>query len=285
MRMFQLLKRPEMNLSARVFTCRADAEVHCVFTESCILPCPFPPGTEAVVHWILVTAGNPPVHSFYHNRDQLARQDQRYRGRTSLFKHQISRGNASLQLTGAKLQDQGRYKCYTNSTVNNDFKNIFPKVNHLFFAAPVGKVDLQQVGNRITCSSEGIFPKPELTWSTSPPSTVNVPNKPTVQKTEQLLYNISSSLTVSDSDSDLSYSCSISSGGNKRRATLFKTSKNSLWDFIHHDKDAPSSRSVILIIENVQNFLFESGAGAAAKYYVIPFLFFFYFSFHQYFTH
>uniref|UniRef100_A0A3B4XBP5 Immunoglobulin V-set domain-containing protein n=1 Tax=Seriola lalandi dorsalis TaxID=1841481 RepID=A0A3B4XBP5_SERLL len=69
---------------------------------------------------------NPSVHSFYYNTDQLAHQDQRYRGRTSLFKDQISRGNASLQLTGAKLQDQGRYKCYTSTLSGNQelFSNL-----------------------------------------------------------------------------------------------------------------------------------------------------------------
>uniref|UniRef100_A0A3B4YRT4 Ig-like domain-containing protein n=1 Tax=Seriola lalandi dorsalis TaxID=1841481 RepID=A0A3B4YRT4_SERLL len=39
----------------------------------------------------------------------------RYRGRTSLFKDQLSRGNASLQLTGVEIQDQGRYRCFVNA--------------------------------------------------------------------------------------------------------------------------------------------------------------------------
>uniref|UniRef100_A0A3B4TUS0 Ig-like domain-containing protein n=1 Tax=Seriola dumerili TaxID=41447 RepID=A0A3B4TUS0_SERDU len=186
--------------------------------ESCILPCSFQGDTDVIIHWNQVTAGNSPVHSFYYNKDQLAHQDQRFSGRTSVFEDQISGGNASLQLTGLQVQDQGRYKCYTgtNRGRNESFINL--KVD-----APVGKVDLQQVGNRITCSSEGIYPEPELTWSTSPPSTVTFKSQAEVQETEQLLYNIRSSLTVSDSDSDLSYSCSISTRRNKRRATLFKT--------------------------------------------------------------
>ncbi|XP_023254851.1 V-set domain-containing T-cell activation inhibitor 1-like, partial [Seriola lalandi dorsalis] len=177
---------------------RGDSEVSCVSMESCILPCSFQDDTEVIIHWNQVTAGDSPVHSFYYNKDQLAHQDQRFRGRTSLFKDQISGGNASLQLTGLQVQDQGRYKCYTgtNRGRNESFINL--KVD-----APVGKVDLQQVGNRITCSSERIYPQPELTWSTSPPSTVTFKNQAEVQETEQLLYNIRSSLTVSDSDSDL----------------------------------------------------------------------------------
>ncbi|KAG7231242.1 hypothetical protein INR49_012073 [Caranx melampygus] len=56
--------------------------------------------------------------------------------------------------------------------------------------APVVKVDFQQVGDNITCSSERIYPEPQLTWSTSPPSNVTFKNQTKVQETEQLLYNI-----------------------------------------------------------------------------------------------
>uniref|UniRef100_A0A4W6G2M8 Immunoglobulin V-set domain-containing protein n=1 Tax=Lates calcarifer TaxID=8187 RepID=A0A4W6G2M8_LATCA len=63
----------------------------------------------------LVTAGHLPVHSYYRNKDQFGLQDQFFRNRTSLFKDQISRGNASLQLTGVEVQDQGRYRCYTST--------------------------------------------------------------------------------------------------------------------------------------------------------------------------
>ncbi|KAI3354908.1 hypothetical protein L3Q82_004706 [Scortum barcoo] len=175
------------------------------------------PGTDVVLHWINVK-GDTIVHSYYNNRDQLAQQDQRFRGRTSLFKEQISRGNASLQLTEVEVQDQGRYKCFTSLVIGNKESFINVKVD-----APVGEVDIQQVGNRITCRSEGIYPEPELTWSTSPPSNVTFNNTATVQQTEQQLYNISSSLIVSDSVTDLVYICTVSTfRTNRRRASLFK---------------------------------------------------------------
>uniref|UniRef100_A0A3B4TZL4 Ig-like domain-containing protein n=1 Tax=Seriola dumerili TaxID=41447 RepID=A0A3B4TZL4_SERDU len=196
---------------------RGDSEVSCVFMESCILPCSFQGGTDVVIHWFQVTVGHLRVHSFYHNQDQLGHQVQRFRDRTSLFKDQISRGNASLQLTGVEVQDQGRYKCFTSVIRGNKDSFINLKVD-----APVGEVDLQQVGNRITCSSEGIYPEPELTWSTSPPSNLNLQHKTTIQKTEQLLYNISSSLILSGSD--LGYSCTVSTRRNRKRATLWQLS-------------------------------------------------------------
>ena len=83
--------------------------------ESCVLPCSFKPGPDVVIHWIQETMGNTYAHSYYRDQDQVTLQNQRFRGRTSLFKDQISRGNASLQLTGVKVQDQDKYKCYTST--------------------------------------------------------------------------------------------------------------------------------------------------------------------------
>uniref|UniRef100_A0A4W6G3M2 Ig-like domain-containing protein n=1 Tax=Lates calcarifer TaxID=8187 RepID=A0A4W6G3M2_LATCA len=190
-------------------------EVSCVFMESCILPCSFQSGADIKIQWIKETE-HIPVHSFYSNQDQLTDQDQQYINRTSLFKDQISRGNASLQLTGVEVQDPGRYRCFTIIHMQHQ--------HPLFLAAPVSKVNMEQVGNRIICSSEGIYPEPDLTWSTRPPSNLNLQNKPSIQQTEQQLYNISSSLILSDSETDLIYICTISTRKNWRRVTLFKTS-------------------------------------------------------------
>lgn len=87
------------------------------------------------------------------------------------------------------------------------------------FAAPVSKINLEQEGNRIICSSDGIYPEPKLTWSIEPPST------PTVHQTEQQLYNISSSLTLSDGVPDVVHTCTVTTRSNKRTATLLKPSK------------------------------------------------------------
>uniref|UniRef100_A0A3Q3LYW2 HERV-H LTR-associating 2b, tandem duplicate 2 n=1 Tax=Mastacembelus armatus TaxID=205130 RepID=A0A3Q3LYW2_9TELE len=197
-------------------------EVSCVFMKSCILPCSFQPGSDVVIHWIRVSTRdqpNQPIHSYYHNEDKLSHQDQRFRTRTSLLKDQISRGNASLQLTGVEFQDEGRYKCYT-STITAGNKETFINVK---VDAPVNKVNIEQVENRITCSSNGIYPEPELIWSTNPPSTLTLEAKTTVQQTEQQLYCISSLLILSDSVTDLDYICTVSTNRNERRTTLLKS--------------------------------------------------------------
>ncbi|XP_047423844.1 uncharacterized protein LOC124995485 [Mugil cephalus] len=95
---------------------RGDTDVSCYVEESCILPCSFQKDPEVVIHWTKLTEGLPRVHSFSKNQDQLEDQDQNFGNRTSLFKDQISRGNASLLLTGVTSEDWGQYQCYTRTT-------------------------------------------------------------------------------------------------------------------------------------------------------------------------
>uniref|UniRef100_H2MWT7 Ig-like domain-containing protein n=1 Tax=Oryzias latipes TaxID=8090 RepID=H2MWT7_ORYLA len=191
-----------------------DAEVSCQFGQSCILPCRFTPGDDLVIHWIQLTTTQAGFHSYYDNKDQLEVQDKRFRGRTSLFQEQMSKGNASLQLTGVKVQDEGPYRCLTSTITETGEFYIDMKVY-----APPQKINMKQTENQIICSSDGIYPEPDLSWSISPPSSRTFQNTTRVQETEELLYNISSSLTLSDREDDLDYICTISTPSNQRRAS------------------------------------------------------------------
>ncbi|XP_053268177.1 CD276 antigen isoform X2 [Pleuronectes platessa] len=194
----------------------ADVEVSCVLEESCFLPCSFHPGKDPVIHWKQVEPGNTFVHSYYRASDQFDHQNESFRGRTSLFTDQISGGNASIRLTGLQLQDQGRYLCFT-SIIDGDGEESF--IN-LTAEAPVRHVDIEQVEDSFTCRSEGIYPEPQLTWSTRPPSNVTLQNQTSVKETEQQLYEISSTVTLSDRDSVLI--CSISTRSGRRSAVWYQ---------------------------------------------------------------
>ncbi|XP_051796388.1 V-set domain-containing T-cell activation inhibitor 1-like [Acanthochromis polyacanthus] len=195
----------------------ADTEVSCVFMERCILPCSSNVAPGDIIHWIHMTEENHIVHMYHNNQDQLEDQHQIFRNRTSLFKDQISRGNASLQLTGVKVQDEGKFECFISTNNGNKESVINLKVY-----APVHEVNIQQVENRMSCSSEGIYPQPELTWSTTPPSNISLHNTTTVQQNEEQLYSISSSLILSHSHPDLVYSCTVTTPTNRRRAAWRK---------------------------------------------------------------
>uniref|UniRef100_A0A3P9HM58 Ig-like domain-containing protein n=1 Tax=Oryzias latipes TaxID=8090 RepID=A0A3P9HM58_ORYLA len=196
-----------------------DAEVSCQFGQSCILPCSFPPGDNPVIQWFKLTLTETEVHSYYNNKDQLEVQDQRFRGRTPLFQDQISKGNASLQLTGVMVQDEGSYRCLTSTIIDETLADVGEFNINMTVYAPPQKINMNQTENQIICSSDGIYPEPDLSWSISPPSSRTFQNTTRVQKTEELLSNISSSLTLSDGEDDLDYICTISTPSNQRRAS------------------------------------------------------------------
>uniref|UniRef100_A0A3Q3JMQ2 Ig-like domain-containing protein n=1 Tax=Monopterus albus TaxID=43700 RepID=A0A3Q3JMQ2_MONAL len=93
-----------------------DANVTCIIHDDCILPCSFRPTSTVVIHWYKQQI---PVHSFYYNKDQYGLQNKHFSGRTSLFNVYIPHGNASLLLRRVKVQDRGRYKCYTSTRKGN----------------------------------------------------------------------------------------------------------------------------------------------------------------------
>ncbi|XP_055081569.1 NLR family CARD domain-containing protein 3-like [Periophthalmus magnuspinnatus] len=80
--------------------------------ETCVLPCGSDEGEVILIQWVK-TEEDLLVHAFQYGTDQLQEQAETFRGRTSLFPEQISRGNASLQLSHVKVSDQGSYLCQT----------------------------------------------------------------------------------------------------------------------------------------------------------------------------
>uniref|UniRef100_A0A3B5KM58 Ig-like domain-containing protein n=1 Tax=Takifugu rubripes TaxID=31033 RepID=A0A3B5KM58_TAKRU len=93
----------------------------------CILPCTFLPGGDTLIHWMKMHNKNI-IHSYYDNKDQLGSQIPSFQSRTSLFQDQISRGNASLLLMWVKVEDQGRYMCYSSTDIDNSENVIELKV-------------------------------------------------------------------------------------------------------------------------------------------------------------
>uniref|UniRef100_A0A8C6PXI8 HERV-H LTR-associating 2a, tandem duplicate 2 n=1 Tax=Nothobranchius furzeri TaxID=105023 RepID=A0A8C6PXI8_NOTFU len=111
-----------------------DVNVTCIVHDDCILPCSFRPTGTVVIHWYKQQI---PVHSYYYHKDQFGLQNKHFSGRTSLFNSHIPQGNASLLLRRVKIQDRGRYKCYTSTRKGNQemFVNMELKEFHLCLLA------------------------------------------------------------------------------------------------------------------------------------------------------
>lgn len=93
-----------------------DLNVTCIIQDDCVLPCSYRPTSTVVIHWYKQQI---PVHSYYYHKDQFGLQNKHFSGRTSLFNSHIPQGNASLLLRRVKVQDKGRYKCYTSTRKGN----------------------------------------------------------------------------------------------------------------------------------------------------------------------
>ncbi|KAK1152920.1 butyrophilin subfamily 1 member A1-like, partial [Acipenser oxyrinchus oxyrinchus] len=85
--------------------------------EDAILLCLLSPDTNAEemeVRWYRELESL--VHSYMIHRDVIEAQSEQYRGRTSLSREELKKGNVSLQLREVRSSDEGSYSCCVLST-------------------------------------------------------------------------------------------------------------------------------------------------------------------------
>uniref|UniRef100_A0A8B9KXI9 HERV-H LTR-associating protein 2 n=1 Tax=Astyanax mexicanus TaxID=7994 RepID=A0A8B9KXI9_ASTMX len=211
--MFQLIRN--LILLGLLELTVGDETVTCFYSKECVLPCQS--SYHDVIHW-----HNGPwiAHSFYNGADQLAHQNASYKGRTALFTDQISTGNISLILRGVRIEDSGKYKCY--SSISSHSNEAFVNVN---VKAPIQSVDIKFTDKTITCSTNKIYPKQTISW--------NIDGSPKEENSEdnQHLFSLTSSLPIQPDQKNLSYICYFRSGDGQvtYRASLMqdKTKINS----------------------------------------------------------
>ncbi|KAF4095779.1 HERV-H LTR-associating protein 2 [Onychostoma macrolepis] len=185
-----------------------DSHVTCIYSEECMLPC-----TSTyfdIIHWYLDKKA---VHSFFLNKDQLDYQHEDYKGRTSLLSEsEIKNGNISLLIRNIRVQDEGRYRCYTADDKTNDEKYVFVSVE-----APVKSVDITLKDDTVICTSSGVYPEPEVLWSSDPPAMEPLN---TVSRTEDHLFTVTSQLKVDVITDTYTYICSITTKDTRYTASL-----------------------------------------------------------------
>lgn len=189
-----------------------DAEVSCLYLESCVLPCGFDPGPDPIINWFRNTAeGDLLFYSIY--IDRLQYQEEEYKHRTSLL-GDVHTGNTSLLLTEVKVQDEGRYVCFTSTGrgTQTAFVNLTVYVN-------VAEVDVEKLDSEVICRSEGLYPEPVVTWHTRTgvqSQLTEAEGRTTVLQREDQLYDVHSSVTL---QSGL-YVCNVSTAHRWRRAVF-----------------------------------------------------------------
>ncbi|NWU74098.1 HHLA2 protein, partial [Onychorhynchus coronatus] len=133
-------------------------EVTGLFSKDCILPCSFPPGNDVVIHW---RKEGKPVHSYYHQKDQLTDSSE-YINRTQLFHDNIPSGNASLKICNLTVTDEGTYECYAGTAQNRTNRKVTLHVKvSSYYALEYQKTDTER---KLKCYAFLTYPAPDIFW-------------------------------------------------------------------------------------------------------------------------
>ncbi|XP_077480239.1 uncharacterized protein LOC144091626 [Stigmatopora argus] len=197
-----------------------DLDVWCRWNSSCVLEVTYPAGDDLLVRWLWLSEEEAPVHAFYAEADQLANQDGRFRGRTSLFGEKLREGNASLLLKNVVVGDEGRYKCAV-ATLAGQSEFFF----QLHVEAPV-TIQIEEFNEELVCSSRESFPEPQLTWTTRPtlPHALRG-NFKVLQNDSTLLYGVVGNVAI-HAERDVEYVCDVGSSRSVGRGTWRRTTLN-----------------------------------------------------------
>ncbi|GAA6097389.1 uncharacterized protein LOC113638296 [Tachysurus ichikawai] len=173
--------------------------VICIYSEDCILPCPFPPSSEEVFfQWY---KQGTLIYSFLEDEDESVYSS------ISVFTDEVSHGNASLLLHVSNIKSRGRYKCVVNTTKSVQESYIIVKVE-----APIHGIAIEvSLTEHLQCSSHGVYPAPLLKWSTEPRIALNSLQAVTRIRATNNLYSIESTVKKMYTNSNLTYICSITS--------------------------------------------------------------------------
>ncbi|XP_065421126.1 butyrophilin subfamily 1 member A1-like [Chrysemys picta bellii] len=104
------------------------------------------------------------VHLYRDGQDQYEEQMLEYRGRTELFKDDITNGRVSVSIYNIRPSDDGQYKCFFQSSVSYEEALLELQVAGLGSAPVISVEGHQDRGIRVVCRSAGWYPQPEAQW-------------------------------------------------------------------------------------------------------------------------
>ncbi|MCJ8731352.1 hypothetical protein PDJAM_G00198670, partial [Pangasius djambal] len=185
-----------------------DAPLVAVAGEDLVLPCFIKPNTSAVdlrVEWFKLDPVNILVHLYEDHEDRNENQAQSYRGRTSLFKEELQKGNASLKLSALRVSDEGEYKCFIEdeSWFDDITVHVITEAQGSHLVIMMETYD-NSGGINLVCESRGWNPEPEALWLDREGATLPAEDTQTHRDTEG--FSVKRRITVYDySDSNRFY--------------------------------------------------------------------------------
>ncbi|XP_047669684.1 butyrophilin subfamily 1 member A1-like isoform X6 [Tachysurus fulvidraco] len=176
--------------------------------EDLVLPCFIKPTTSAVdmtVEWFKLYVKDSLVHLYRDHEDKNEGQAQSYRGRTSLYKEELQKGNTSLKLSDLRVSDEGEYKCLVEdkSLYDDITVNVIVEAQGSHPVIMMESYD-NSGGINLVCESRGWKPEPVVLWLDREGVTLTAEDTQIHRDTE--LFNVKSHISVYDySDSNRFY--------------------------------------------------------------------------------
>ncbi|KAK2860221.1 hypothetical protein Q7C36_004387 [Tachysurus vachellii] len=188
-----------------------EASLVAVTGEDMILPCFIKPTTSAVdmtVEWFKLYVKDSLVHLYRDHEDRNENQAQSYRGRTSMFKEELQKGNASLKLSDLRVSDEGFYKCLVEDKSWSDDITVNVTVEAQG-SHPVIRMESfdNSGGINLVCESRGWIPEPEILWLDREGVTLTAEDTQIHRDTEG--FSVKRRITVYDSSDSNRFYCRL----------------------------------------------------------------------------
>ncbi|XP_053350961.1 butyrophilin subfamily 1 member A1-like, partial [Clarias gariepinus] len=186
-----------------------DASLVSVAGKNLVLPCFIKPSTSAVdmtVEWRKLDAKNLLVHLYKNHEDRNEDQAQSYRGRTSLFKEELQKGNASLKLSALRVSDEGQYHCRIGDESWVDDTAFYVRVEAQGSHPVIMMESYDNSGGiNLVCESRGWNPEPEVLWLDREGFTLSAEETQIQRETEG--FSVKRRITVHDYSSCNKFYC------------------------------------------------------------------------------
>ncbi|KAI5607948.1 butyrophilin-like protein 3, partial [Silurus asotus] len=175
--------------------------------EDLVLPCFIKSNTsvdDMRVEWFKLNEDSL-VHLYKDHQDRNEDQAPSYKKRTSLFKEELQKGNASLKLSAIRVSDEGQYKCFIEDKSQSDDITVNVIVEAQGNQPVIMMENYDNSGGiYLVCESRGWNPEPEILWLNREGDTLPAEDTQIHRDTEG--FSVKRSITVYDySDSNRFY--------------------------------------------------------------------------------